>query len=259
LCQWNNQPPLLYARINELRIGRDDFLRRYRDARALPNHPQFVEFQTLPTAALERGRCYVQDPSTSLACRLLDPQPNECVLDACAAPGGKTGQIVELMQNRGVVLACDRTTERMQLLHQNMARLGSAVTELAQVDWTREPVPGQVTAHAPYDRILLDAPCTNTGVMRRRVDVRWRLRPIDFARMRDRQLQIVRALYPLLKRHGVLVYSTCSLEREENEEVVGKILRELTDLHLATQECCLPFRDHFDGAFVAKLVRATRA
>jgi 16S rRNA (cytosine967-C5)-methyltransferase len=106
---------------------------------------------------------------------------------------------------------------------------------------------------------LLDAACTNTGVMRRRVDVRWRLRPNDFARMQDRQLQIVRKLHALLGHGGVFVYSTCSLEPEENEELVGKVLREFADLHLIRQECVLPFRDHFDGAFVAKFVRVTGA
>jgi 16S rRNA (cytosine967-C5)-methyltransferase len=261
LCRSNNQPPPLYARINRLRITRNDFLRCYPDARPLSSHPQFVQFQSLPTTALDAGHCYVQDPSTSLASRLLEPQPSERVLDACAAPGGKTGQIVELMQNRGVVIACDRTAERLrlQLLQHNVTRLGAAIVKVLQADWTRDAVPRQVGAHAPYDRILLDAPCTNTGVMRRRVDVRWRLRPSDFARMQARQLQIVRTLRALLRPGAVFVYSTCSLEPEENEELVGKILREFADLHLVRQECLLPFRDHFDGAFAAKLVRATGA
>jgi 16S rRNA (cytosine967-C5)-methyltransferase len=259
LCRWNNQPPLLYARINRLRIARDDFLRLYRQARPLPSHPQFVEFQLLPVTALDAGHCYIQDPSTSLACRLLDPQPNERVLDACAAPGGKTGQIVELMQNCGVVVACDRTGERLELLQQNVTRLGAAIAEVVRVDWTRERLARQVIVHAPYDRILLDAPCTNTGVMRRRVDVRWRLRPNDFGCMQDRQLEIVRALQPLLRPNGVLVYSTCSLEPEENEELSTKILREFANLRLVDHECLLPFRNHFDGAFAAKFVRTPGA
>ena len=259
LCRWNNQPPPLYARVNGLRITRNDFLLCYRDARPLRSHPQFVEFQSLPATALNAGHCYVQDPSTSLACRLLEPQPNERVLDACAAPGGKTGQIVELMQNRGAVVACDRTAERLQRLECNLTRLGATIVEISRADWTREAIAPQAVAHAPYNRILLDAACTNTGVMRRRVDVRWRLRPNDFARMQDRQLQIVRKLHALLGHGGVFVYSTCSLEPEENEELVGKVLREFADLHLIRQECVLPFRDHFDGAFVAKFVRVTGA
>jgi 16S rRNA (cytosine967-C5)-methyltransferase len=259
LCRWNNQPPLLYARINGLRIGRSDFLALYRDARPLPSHSQFLEFQSLPASALEAGHCYVQDPSTSLACRLLDPQPHERVLDACAAPGGKTGQIAELMQNRGVLVASDRTVARLELLQQNITRLGAAIAKVVRADWTHEPVPREVIAQAPYDRVLLDTPCTNTGVMRRRVDVRWRLRSDDFARMQDRQLQIVRALHPLLRPGGVLVYSTCSLECEENEELTAKVLRAFPDLRLVEQACLLPFRDHLDGVFAAKLRRGADA
>jgi 16S rRNA (cytosine967-C5)-methyltransferase len=255
LCDWNNQPPRLYARVNRLRIGCHDFLLLYRDARLLSTYPQFAEFDSLPANALASGHCYIQDPSTSLACRLLDPQPNERVLDACAAPGGKSGQIAELMQNRGLLVAADRAPERLQLLQENVSRLGATIAEVVPADWTSKTVPGQILAHAPYDRILLDAPCTNTGVMRRRVDVRWRLRQNDFARMQDRQLQIVRALYPVLRPGGVLVYSTCSLEPEENAELTAKILRQFRDLRLVQEECLFPFRDRVDGAFAAKLIR----
>ncbi|MGZ5537394.1 MAG: 16S rRNA (cytosine(967)-C(5))-methyltransferase RsmB, partial [Chthoniobacterales bacterium] len=104
-----------------------------------------------------------------------------------------------------------------------------------------------------FDRILIDAPCTNTGVMRRRVDVRWRLRPDDFVQMPREQLAILRAVLPLLKAGGVLVYSTCSIDAEENENVVRRALEEFPDLRLEEQESVLPWRDHFDGAFAARL------
>ena len=104
---------------------------------------------------------------------------------------------------------------------------------------------------------LIDAPCSNTGVMRRRADVRWRLGQADFARMQQRQIEIVRALIPLLKPNGVLVYSTCSLEPEENEKVVRQMLTEMPILRLETETYSLPFRDGFDGAFAAKIIRST--
>jgi 16S rRNA (cytosine967-C5)-methyltransferase len=147
----------------------------------------------------------------------------------------------------------------LQILQENISRLGAAIGKVVRADWIREPVPGQVIAHTPYDRILIDAPCTNTGVMRRRLDVRWRLGASDFARMQDRQLKIVRTLHPLLRFAGVLVYSTCSLEPEENQELTAKILREFPDLRLVDQECLFPFRDHLDGAFAAKFVRTAAA
>jgi 16S rRNA (cytosine967-C5)-methyltransferase len=106
-----------------------------------------------------------------------------------------------------------------------------------------------------FDRILLDAPCSNTGVARRRVDVRWRLRPDDFARMQKRQLTIARKVVTSLKPGGVLVYSTCSLEPEENEQVVAELLNEFKDMQLLEQKIVTPFADGFDGAFAAKLRR----
>src|SRR5205823_4033288 len=108
---------------------------------------------------------------------------------------------------------------------------------------------------APFDRILVDAPCSNTGVMRRRVDVRWRLKPTEFDRMRARQIEIVRAVAPLLKQDGILVYSTCSLEREENEDVVRALTAKMSILRLEEERSSLPFRDNFDGSYAAKLRR----
>jgi 16S rRNA (cytosine967-C5)-methyltransferase len=109
---------------------------------------------------------------------------------------------------------------------------------------------------AGFDRILVDAPCSNSGVMRRRVDVRWRLSPDDFLRMPALQTRIVRTVVPQLKPGGSLVYSTCSLEPEENEGVTDAILREFPFLKLVEQRSVLPFRDGFDGAYAAKLSRA---
>ena len=256
LCRWNNRPPPLYARINRLKIDPQKFLALYPKARPLRDDGNFVQLDAVPATALERGHCYIQDPSTAIACRLLDPQPGEKILDACAAPGGKTSYIAELMQNSGVLAACDRAAERLSALAQNVARLGAAAVETFQVDWTQRPIPKQLAAFAPFDRVLVDAPCSNTGVMRRRVDVRWRLKPGKFISLQKQQLEIVRSVLRFLKPGGVLVYSTCSLEPEENEDLVQQLTREFPGLHKTEQESSLPFRDRFDGAFAAKLVRA---
>ena len=257
LCQWNNLPAPVYGRINLLRIDRTKFLQTYPESRPVPANPTFVEVNSLPSDALERGHCYIQDPSTTIACHLLDPKPGERILDACAAPGGKTGYVAQLMENAGTIVACDRDPERLEILKENMARLGVSVVYILRHDWSRGQVPSAITSSALFDRILLDAPCTNTGVMRRRVDLRWRLRRTDFDRMHRRQIEIIRALIPLLKPKRALVYSTCSLEPEENEEVVGRILAETPHLRLEAQRDSLPFRDGFDGAYAAKLTRST--
>ena len=253
LCRWNNAPPPIYGRINRLKIDRDDFLRKYPGSPALVHNPEFVEFHAWPTDALNLGRCYIQDPSTAIACELLDPQPGEKILDACAAPGGKTGYIAELMKNRGLIVACDRDPERLRVLELNATQLGIQIIRSFRVDWTKGRISKEIASIGPFDRILVDAPCTNTGVMRRRVDVRWRLRPKDFLRMPKQQFEISRAAIRLLKPGGVFVYSTCSLEPEENEELIGRLLNEFPGVRPAHEESCLPFRDHFDGAFAARL------
>jgi 16S rRNA (cytosine967-C5)-methyltransferase len=255
LCKWNNLPAPTYGRINQLRIDREAFLRLYPHSRPLTSNPEFVEFDALSAGAITQGHCYIQDPSTAIACQILDPRAGEKILDACAAPGGKTGYIAQLMENRGTIVACDRDPARVQILKENMARLGVGIVQIFSHDWTRGHVPAEIAAMAPFDRILIDAPCSNTGVMRRRVDVRWRLQPVDFARMQRRQLEMLRALIPLLAANGVLVYSTCSLEPEENEQVLRGILDSASALNVAQEKCSLPFRDGFDGAFAAKIIR----
>jgi 16S rRNA (cytosine967-C5)-methyltransferase len=254
LCRWNNLPAPMYARINRLRIKGDEFLRRYPTARSLGRGSEFVQFEALPITAVRRGHCYVQDPSTSIACQLLDPKPGDKVLDACAAPGGKTGYVAQLMQNHGTIVACDRDEDRLEILKQNMSTLGVHIALIFRHDWTRGHLP-EIASLAPFDRILLDAPCSNTGVMRRRVDVKWRLQPADFQRMQQQQIGILGALVPLLKTNGVLVYSTCSLEPEENRDVVHRILSDMPVLRLETEKSSFPFRDNFDGACAAKLIR----
>jgi 16S rRNA (cytosine967-C5)-methyltransferase len=256
LCKWNNRPAPIYGRINRIKTDPETFLQLYPDSRPLPGNPDFAEFTTLPKAALDSGHCYIQDPSTAIACHLLDPKPGERILDACAAPGGKTAYLAQLLQNQGVIIACDRDRERLRILKDNVSRLGVTIVRAVPHDWTRNHLPEEILSIAPFDRVLVDAPCTNTGVMRRRIDVRWRLRPEDFSRMSNEQLIISRAVLRLLKPDGILVYSTCSLEREENEQVVRRLLAELPALALETEKDSLPFRDGFDGAFAVKLSAA---
>jgi 16S rRNA (cytosine967-C5)-methyltransferase len=253
LCDWNNRPAPVYARINELRVSDEAFLSQHPDAQQLSGLKGFVRLTNIPHDALAAGHCYIQDPSTAAACLLLDPTPGDRVLDACAAPGGKTGYLAELMKNEGFLLAYDRDKNRVETLRDNLERLGVSIGRCVRQEWTSGQRPPD---QAAFDRILVDAPCTNTGVMRRRVDLRWRLRPEDFVGMPAEQLGIVRATIPLLKTGGVLVYSTCSIEPEENEGVVEATLSEFPFLKLIDQIAWLPFQDGFDGAFAAKLIRS---
>jgi 16S rRNA (cytosine967-C5)-methyltransferase len=255
LCDWNNEPARIYARINSLRIARDEFVQKYPEGNPVPDDPDFIHFNRLPTKGLDCGDCYIQDPSTAIACRLLDPKPGDKILDACAAPGGKTGYIAQLVSNEAVIVACDRDAKRITLLRKNLERLHARIAHVIEHDWDRDADGLPVSEHGPFDRILLDAPCSNTGVMRRRVDVRWRLTPADFERMSQRQMSILSNVARLLKPGGVLVYSTCSLEPEENEQLIARALQMFPDLSRIETKSIVPFRDHFDGAFAAKLVR----
>src|SRR5437762_11602537 len=155
LCKWNNRPAPMYGRINRIKIDPETFLELYPDSRPLPGNPDFVQFNTLPAAALDSGHCYIQDPSTAIACWLLDPKPGEKILDACAAPGGKTACLAQLMQNRGLIIACDRDRERLQILKDNVGRLGANIVHAFRHDCMRDHLPKEIASIAPFDRVLV--------------------------------------------------------------------------------------------------------
>jgi 16S rRNA (cytosine967-C5)-methyltransferase len=216
-------------------------------------HPDCLEVSRLPLSWISSGVAYVQDPSTLLACDLLDPKPGDVVLDACAAPGGKTGYLAQQMENQGNLVACDYDKIRVARLQQNLIRLGVNNSTIVLLDWLQPSSPFNLET---FDAILVDAPCTNTGVIRRRTDVRWRLTPQDFPRMHQLQWRIVKATIPFLKSGGRLVYSTCSLEPEENESIVADIDREVQELSFVRSKGYMPIHDRLDGAFAALFLKA---
>lgn len=253
LCRWNNSPAPVYARINRLKTTLREFLEHYPGSSILPGHSNFVSLPEV-AIAVSNGDCYIQDPSTALACQILRPAPGENVLDACAAPGGKTAYLAELMENRGLLLAVDQEESRLERLRDNLVRLGVASARVVCCDWRDgASIRAAGLEEKSFDKILVDAPCSNTGVMRRRVDLRWRLRAEDFTGMQRQQLAILAAVQPLLRPGGSLVYSTCSLEEEENWEVVSTFRRDHAAFCLTNRKETLPFRDGIDGAFAARL------
>jgi 16S rRNA (cytosine967-C5)-methyltransferase len=253
LCTWNNQPAEVHVRANELRVTTGELLRSAPEAERSHAHPLAIKVRQIPLSWIIHGLCYVQDPSTLLACDLLAPRPGETVLDACAAPGGKTSYLAQLMHNEGRIVACDLYESRVARLRENLVRLGVDIAEAIQHDCMQA---GPPLAPASFDRILVDAPCSNTGVIRRRVDVRWRLTDEDFIRMPAQQLALLKRTATLLKPGGTLVYSTCSLEAEENDLLADQALAAIPSLRLIEKRRTLPFNDRVDGAFAAKFVRA---
>jgi 16S rRNA (cytosine967-C5)-methyltransferase len=253
LCAWNNEPAKIYVRANRLRVTPGELNDSFPAAKAVDVHPDCLQVDHLPLSWISSGVAYVQDPSTLVACDLLDPKPGEVVLDACAAPGGKAGYMAQKMENQGSLVACDYDRLRLDRLQQNLIRLGVVNSTIVLIDWLQHSSPFKPET---FDAILVDVPCTNTGVIRRRTDVRWRLTPQDFPRMQHLQGRIVKATIQFLKSGGRLVYSTCSIEPEENERVVDYIDREVPELRFAEARSSTPIHDHLDGAFAALFVKA---
>ncbi len=253
LLEWDNQPAPLIARVNTLKTSVETLVAQVPEATPHPFHPLALTVPSLPPDWLKEGLCYVQDPSTLISCDLLAPQPGERVLDACAAPGGKTTYLGAKMQNRGELVACDLWESRVARLKENCQRLGISIAQCHVLDMMKEAPELEPES---FDRILIDAPCSNTGVIRRRVDVRWRLTDEDFIRMPVQQLALLRRCAGLLKPGGTLVYSTCSLEVEENEGVLEEAAQVVPELTVAEVRHARPWRDGVDGAFATRLVRA---
>ncbi len=252
ICRNNNTPSENFFRVNTLKTTVEKILESNPNAELIDAARGLLKLRKIPAEWLSQGLGYVQDPSTLLAPDLLDPQPGERVLDTCAAPGGKTTYLAQKMAGKGVIIACDLYESRISRLRDNVGRLGASSVRVHLLDFLMPPEPGSPLLDMPFDKILLDVPCSNTGVIRRRVDVRWRLTEEDFIRMPVQQLALVRRAVPLLKSGGKLVYSTCSLETEENAEVVSAILRECPELELEETKRALPFEAHTDGAFAAR-------
>jgi len=246
LCEWNNHPAEILVRVNELKVTVGELMKAG-DGEQLEMHPLMLKMKRLPIPWIVSGLCYVQDPSTLMSCELLAPEPGERVLDACAAPGGKTSYLAQLMKNEGRIVACDVSNERLTRMRENLERLAVTNVEIRRADWLQSPLPDK----EKFDRVLLDAPCSNTGVIRRRVDVRWRLKGDDFERMPEIQMGLIKNLAGVLKPGGSLVYSTCSMEPEENDQLAKRVAREVPELKFQRATRTLPFRDNVDGAFAA--------
>ncbi|MEO5957293.1 MAG: 16S rRNA (cytosine(967)-C(5))-methyltransferase RsmB [Nitrospiraceae bacterium] len=186
----------------------------------------------------QEGAFYVEDEAAQLIPLLLDPQPGDVILDACAAPGGKSTHVADLMQNKGTIYAVDRKGARLDLLRSNCSRLGVRIVVpiLGDIRQPREWISmietggssGERKARAgepSVDRILVDAPCSGLGVLRRHPEAKWRKDEQTLPRHQALQCQILEAVAPCLRPGGVLVYSTCSTEPEENEDVIERFCR----------------------------------
>ncbi|BCX46358.1 16S rRNA (cytosine(967)-C(5))-methyltransferase [Haloferula helveola] len=245
LMAFNNRPAPTIARINPL-CERSSGCESGTD---LPNG-YFEIDGPIPNDLIASGAIYITDPATRHCVELLAPQPEELVLDACAAPGGKAF-LIAAAQGSGEWLTCsDSNEKRLPRLRENLERLHITAREVACHDWTR---PAPERWHGAFDAILLDVPCSNTGVLRRRVDVRWRLQTSNIEELVAIQRRILENALPCLKPGGRIVYSTCSIEAEENEAQIAAFVGDHPQCRLAETRQALPHRDGTDGAFAALL------
>jgi len=264
----SNQRPPLGLRVNQVRIGRTQYSERLAavgiTARPIAHAPQglALEQRVIPTTlpGYGEGLFSVQDGAAQLAAPLMDLALGQRVLDACAAPGGKTTHIAELAHNAITLTAVDREPSRVARIEENLARLG-LVAETSVGDAIE---PKGAWSERRYQRILLDVPCTATGVIRRHPDIKWLRQPLDLTRLVETQARMLRALWPLLAPGGVLLYATCSLLPEENECQMAGFLTENADARerpiaadwgraRSVGVQILPGEDDMDGFYYARV------
>jgi 16S rRNA (cytosine967-C5)-methyltransferase len=274
LMRANNERASLVLRVNTLKSNRktllDLFERNGVIAVATQWSPEGIRVQSgsavdgLP--GFQQGLFQVQGEASQLVTHLLTPQPGERVLDACAAPGGKTTHIAELMKDVGEVTAADISTRGIEKIRDNAARLGLTSIRALRSDASREFARSYV---GYFDRALVDAPCSGLGTLRSHPEIKWHRNPIDIERLSRLQEKILNRVARCLKPGGVLLYSTCTLTRKENEQAVESFLTvqrefELEDAagYLPEQAkplvqgsyfLALPHRHNSDGFFAARM------
>ncbi len=278
ICAFNNQIPALTIRTNTLKIDRQGLIEKLKE-KGLKPFPAFFSEEGIvlqdspPTSELpllKEGLYIIQDEASQLVASILDPKPGERILDACAAPGGKTTHVAQKMENLGEIYALDLSKAKLDLIDGMSQRLGIKIITAIKGDAAR-PLP--IPQGMKFDRILADVPCSGFGTLRRNPDLKWRRGEADIKRLSELQFPILRNLGEHVKEAGVLIYSTCTVFREENEEVVEKFLGEnpkfqFESIDKILPEKCLPLTynkyfktfppaDKMDGFFVARLIKSS--
>jgi len=233
LCRANNEIPPNTVRVNTLKTSRDELVTILAGEGVAAEAGRFAPETLLISGFLSIGSLdahrtglfMVQDESSTLVGHALSPEPGSLVIDACSAPGGKSTHLAQLMGNRGHIISADIHAHKMGLIRENAARLGVEIIKPVILDATL--LDTQYPAKADY--VLVDAPCSGLGVLRRRPEIRWRKDPGQITELPPLQFKILQSAGRCVKQRGVLVYSTCTLTREENKDVVDRFLRDNPD------------------------------
>lgn len=274
LLDWYNQTPSIDLRVNSLKITREKLqeilLNHGIETTFLPHLPQGLRLTNsvgniTQLDYFKEGLFTIQDSSAQLVTHFLNPQPDELIIDACAAPGGKTTHIAELMQDTGTIIGCDRQLSRLKKVTENAERLKLKSIQIVEGD-SRELRGWENKA----DRVLVDVPCSGLGILHKNPDIRWHKKLEDITSLTELQLKILENSAKWVKNGGILVYSTCTLHKAENEDIINQFLTNNPQWQLDTKNNnpnfdfpitskgmvkIFPPVDNMDGFFMTKLIK----
>ena len=241
LCTANNNRPHITLRVNSSKIKPQKFEEKLSELNvkvvSSKYSENFFRADTLPTLSqfklFQQGYFSIQDESAGLACQLLQPEPGETIIDLCAAPGGKTAYLNELSKNKANIYSIDLNFSRLKLVRESLKRPGFSTSRLIQGD-------ARNFSCKLVDKIIVDVPCSGLGVIAKRVDLRWRRKPEQIGELTKIQLDILRNAASLVKSGGSIVYSTCTIEPEENEEIITKFLSENKQFQIDSARSYVP-------------------
>ena len=257
LCKWFNQIPSLDIRINPLKTSRLEMQQILEkegiSSQVLPQTEQGLRLigthgSIINLPGYQEGLWSVQDASSQQVAHFLDPQPGDVIIDACAAPGGKTTHIAELLNNQGQILAIDPKASRLRKLSENAKRL-----ELENIKIMEGDSRLLDQFNNSCDRLLLDVPCSGLGTLHRNLDLRWRISPEKIEQLLKLQKEIFYTCQQWVKPNGIIVYSTCTLNPRENQSMIDNFLKDHSNYSLVESIQLYPQRDDSDGFFMAKL------
>lgn len=247
----DNEVPIKCARVNTLKISREALIQKDPRFKASPYTKDAVYYEggnIAHTQAFKEGFVTIQDESSQCVAQLLSPQPGMQVLDMCAAPGSKTTHLAALMDNQGMIDAFDLYKHKIALINDNASRLGATIINAKVGDATNLETFGK----KQYDAILLDGPCTGLGVLARKVEIRYH-EPSAMDEIIPIQKKLLENAYQLCKMGGNIVYSTCTINKKENEKQVATFVKDHPDMHVVEEKTILPFDMHSDGFYMCLL------
>ena len=251
ICLEDNTPPTRSGRVNTLKASKEELLKEgcFKEGTLSKDALLYNKGNLALTSYFKEGKVTIQDESSQLVARLLDPQKTDYVLDMCSAPGSKTTHLSALMENQGEIEAYDLYEHKVKLVEYNLRRLGVKNVHIQAGDSTKLK---EVYPEKTFDRILLDAPCSGFGVLKRKPEIKYHDSSIMDGLVSLQALLLENAYY-LLKNDGTMVYSTCTINKKENELMIQKFIEKHPDMEVIKQRTILNYEYHTDGFIMCKM------